>query len=514
MRTKRFGGAGQKMIGISILYFFRKVSCNSDSLNGKRGNCRLVASDKGSDASEPMNFSGQGSARDKALQRFFRAASASARLRAMTSGQPPGSIEPMQRMASGTHKNAEGSARSLPAELKKKSGTIFARRIGAVTDGEWPDQCLFVRTHMEKRRAFGRAKPFVAIAGVISRAKIAQVQRYHAWGMSAINQRVHSPCLQLMYQFSYRQDNAGLARHMIHERKFRPGSHSFENRCNYFRVAKGKRDFYDNDVRAGAFGNKVQGIAGSIVFVIGYEQFIARLKYQRTQDGVNSSGRVGHKNQVITMTANESRQRFTGTVHRSFQFTHKKLQRLTFQPPAPFHLKFENGTRAGTERAMIQENHFRIQQPKLRICGWFGNNFGLIRHAQKLCEKPSKNKFWMNPFFESSWGQAKSRFGAPSENNGVIWQADDICLRRQANLPMKEDDRLQDWLHHDKDAWVYINGFLAARASDFITSHDVFPLTSDGRAVLKGGRNLTAIHYHRTFEAQCENLGFVRVQNN
>ena len=121
----------------------------------------------------------------------------------------------------------------------------------------------------------------------------------------------------------------------------------------------------------------------------------------------------------------------------------------------------------------------------------------------------------MNPSFDdSSWAHGKSGLGTPGMPGAIIgarWQADDIWLRREVNLSMKDYDQLQAWLHHNEDVEVYINGVLAITASDFIISYDVSSLTPDGRAVLKRGRNLIAIHSHQTVGAQYVNLGFTRV---
>lgn len=48
----------------------------------------------------------------------------------------------------------------------------------------------------------------------------------------------------------------------------------------------------------------------------------------------------------------------------------------------------------------------------------------------------------------------------------------------------------------------------------FVSAYDVFPLTTEGRAALKPGKNLLAIHCHQTTGGQYVDLGFVRVQNN
>ena len=82
------------------------------------------------------------------------------------------------------------------------------------------------------------------------------------------------------------------------------------------------------------------------------------------------------------------------------------------------------------------------------------------------------------------------------------------------NLPLQNYDELQAWLHHDEDAEVYVNGVLAIKASGFITGYDNLPLTPQGKAALKPGKNIIAIHCHQTIGGQYIDFGLVDVQTN
>jgi hypothetical protein len=128
--------------------------------------------------------------------------------------------------------------------------------------------------------------------------------------------------------------------------------------------------------------------------------------------------------------------------------------------------------------------------------------------------KPGGN--WMNPAFDdSSWKQGQSGFGTagtPGAFIGTTWQTDDIWLRREVDLPARDYDELKGWLHHDEDAEVYFNGVLAVKVNGFITSYDAFPLTPEGAAALKPGKNLIAIHCHQTAGGQYVDFGLVDIQ--
>jgi len=61
---------------------------------------------------------------------------------------------------------------------------------------------------------------------------------------------------------------------------------------------------------------------------------------------------------------------------------------------------------------------------------------------------------------------------------------------------------------------VYVNGVLALKNSGWVSSYDAFPLTLSGRAALKPGKNLIAVHCHQNSGGQYIDLGFVDVESN
>ena len=81
-------------------------------------------------------------------------------------------------------------------------------------------------------------------------------------------------------------------------------------------------------------------------------------------------------------------------------------------------------------------------------------------------------------------------------------------------MPAENYDDLQAWLHHDEDMEVYINGVLALKTPGFITQYDAFPLTPQGMAALKPGKNLIAVNCHQTAGGQYVDFGLVDIQTN
>ena len=126
---------------------------------------------------------------------------------------------------------------------------------------------------------------------------------------------------------------------------------------------------------------------------------------------------------------------------------------------------------------------------------------------------------WMNSSFDdSSWKRGPSGFGSAGTPGAVVgtpWRTGDIWLRREVEMPTEgEYDELHAWFYHDEDAEVYINGVLALKRSGYISGYDTFPLTAEGKAALKPGKNLIAIHCHQTVGGQYVDFGLVDVQNN
>ena len=155
---------------------------------------------------------------------------------------------------------------------------------------------------------------------------------------------------------------------MIKQRKPRARRDAFQNRRNQIiHVAERKGNFGDNDARAGAFRHKVECIAAGVVFMVGSEQFIARLKCERAQNSIYSARRVWHEDEIAGLRSGKLREVFTRGIEMRFEFAHEELQRLPFHSRAPFALKFQNAARAGAKRAVTQKNNFRVEQPVLRI---------------------------------------------------------------------------------------------------------------------------------------------------
>jgi hypothetical protein len=64
---------------------------------------------------------------------------------------------------------------------------------------------------------------------------------------------------------------------------------------------------------------------------------------------------------------------------------------------------------------------------------------------------------------------------------------------------------------HDEDVEIYINGVLAGSASGYNTSYMPIDMTPDGRAALKPGKNVIAVHCHQTVGGQFIDVGIAEI---
>jgi hypothetical protein len=122
---------------------------------------------------------------------------------------------------------------------------------------------------------------------------------------------------------------------------------------------------------------------------------------------------------------------------------------------------------------------------------------------------------WEKPEFDAAaWTEADGGFGTKGTPGAVVrteWKTADIWVRRSFELKELPTGEVMLRLHHDEDAEVYINGVLTAKVAGYITDYTEVPLTAAGRAALKAGANVIAIHCHQTGGGQYIDAGLVEV---
>jgi hypothetical protein len=123
---------------------------------------------------------------------------------------------------------------------------------------------------------------------------------------------------------------------------------------------------------------------------------------------------------------------------------------------------------------------------------------------------------WMEPGYDdSAWRQGRSGFGTaqtPGAVIGTLWNTAEIWLRREVVVPEGRWHDVQAWVHHDEDVRVYIDGRLAFSAPGWTTGYESFALTDAGKAALKPGKRLIAVHCRQSSGGQFVDFGLVDVE--
>ena len=87
----------------------------------------------------------------------------------------------------------------------------------------------------------------------------------------------------------------------------------------------------------------------------------------------------------------------------------------------------------------------------------------------------------------------------------------EIWLRTAFDLPSTAFASPQLRVFHDEDASVYLNGQLVAELAGSNSGYAFVPLSAEGRAALRQGRNTLAVHVKQTRGGQFIDLGIVDV---
>ena len=124
-------------------------------------------------------------------------------------------------------------------------------------------------------------------------------------------------------------------------------------------------------------------------------------------------------------------------------------------------------------------------------------------------------------------GSMRDDRGRPAAQGGYEYSANHIsgfslthlmgtgCAGASGDIPfMPYVGEISSSPADDEDAEIYINGVLALKQSGFISNYDSFPLTPEGKAALKPGKNIIAVHCHQTVGGQYIDFGLVDVQKN
>jgi hypothetical protein len=128
---------------------------------------------------------------------------------------------------------------------------------------------------------------------------------------------------------------------------------------------------------------------------------------------------------------------------------------------------------------------------------------------------PPAASWFQSDFDASSWKEGPGGFGRDTRaglNVRTEWKSSDIWLRRVVELSAEDLAAAVLLVNHDDGAEVYVNGVLAALVPGDNHEHDPIPLTVKGRAALRVGKNLLAVHCHNDQGEQGIDVGLGRLK--
>jgi hypothetical protein len=129
-------------------------------------------------------------------------------------------------------------------------------------------------------------------------------------------------------------------------------------------------------------------------------------------------------------------------------------------------------------------------------------------------DKPADD--WTKPGFDdAAWKKGPGGFGTKETPGAVVgteWKTSDVWLRREITMPDGPFSKLSLRVHHDEDAEIYVNGVLAGKFPGFTSEYVEAPLTPEGKAALKPGKNTIAVHCRQTGGGQFIDVGIVEIQ--
>jgi len=123
---------------------------------------------------------------------------------------------------------------------------------------------------------------------------------------------------------------------------------------------------------------------------------------------------------------------------------------------------------------------------------------------------------WQQPSFDDEdWKLGEGGFGTPETPGsrvGTMWTTDQIWLRKEIELD-SVPDRPALLIHHDEDAFVYINGKQVAELDGFVTEYRTIPIPVEKRGAIMTGTNILAVRCKQTGGGQFIDVHLVDARN-
>ncbi len=131
-----------------------------------------------------------------------------------------------------------------------------------------------------------------------------------------------------------------------------------------------------------------------------------------------------------------------------------------------------------------------------------------------ILRKP-RDTWYSTNFDDSKWREGHGGFGTrgtPGARISTTWRTPDIWLRRTIELSSIPKN-VALLINHDEDAEVYINGQKVVEVKGYLDGYTTLPLDEEGRAALRVGKNVVAVHCHQTGGGQAIDVHVIDADN-
>jgi hypothetical protein len=223
---------------------------------------------------------------------------------------------------------------------------------------------LPVAADVEEGGALGRTDPLVEVRRIVRSVERVEVERNHAGGMRAVDERIDSAIREGAHDPGNRDDECGRARYVADHREARPIGRRVEQPRDDVVLGYGReRQPRDDDARAVARGHMSGDVQDRVVLVVGGEDLVAGLEPERPQDRVHAAGGVRDQPEVIGVRPDERADRRPDLGERPVELSGQELDRLALEPVAPRPLSVEDRRRTCAIRPVVEKCDLRVEAP-------------------------------------------------------------------------------------------------------------------------------------------------------